>query len=82
MDGNLLLHLHGTAHRPVNAIEYDQQRIASSLNNPAAMLIDRRVYQVPAECPQTIERSRIVQANQTAVANHVGIQYGDQLPPI
>jgi hypothetical protein len=62
VDWYLLLNRHGTAHRPINAIEYDQQRIASSLNNPTAMLIDRRVYQVPTECPQTIQRACIVQS--------------------
>ena len=53
VDWYLLLNRHGTAHRPVDAVEYDQQRIASGLNDPAAMLIDRRVYQLPAECTQT-----------------------------
>ena len=38
--GHLLLHLHGTAHRPVDAIEHDEQRIAAGLNNPSAMLLD------------------------------------------
>ena len=38
MDRNLLLHLHGTAHRPVDAVEHDEQGIAAGLDDPAAML--------------------------------------------
>ena len=37
---------------------------------------------VAAESPQPFERSNIIQANQAAVANHVGMDDGDQLPPI
>ena len=44
MGRNLLLHLHGTAHRPINAIEDDEKGIATSLNDSAAVLIDRGVY--------------------------------------
>ena len=43
VDRNLLLHLHGAAHRAVYAVEHDQQRVAACLDNPAAMLLDRRV---------------------------------------
>ena len=35
-----------------------------------------------AERTQTFERSGVIQADQAAVANHVGIDHGDQLPPI
>jgi hypothetical protein len=41
--GQLLLHLDREAHRPVNAIKHDEQRVASGLSNPPAMLADRRV---------------------------------------
>ena len=34
------------------------------------------------ESPQPFERSNIVQADQAAVADHVGIDDGDQLSPI
>ena len=46
MDRNLLLHLHSATHRPIDAIKHDEQRVAAGLDDPAAMLIDRRVYQV------------------------------------
>ncbi len=79
---NLLLHLNGTSHRSVDAVEYDEQGIAASLNDPAAVLLDGGVDQSSAEGTQSFERSNIVQADQTAVADHVRVHYGDQLPPI
>ena len=82
VDRNLLLHLHGTAHRPVDAVEHDEQGVAAGLDDPAAMLLDRRIDQVSPESPQPLEGSRVVQADQAGVANHVGIDHGDQLPPI
>ena len=82
MGRNLLLHLHGTAHRPINAIEHDEKGIATSLNDSAAVLLYRQVYQVAAQSPQPLKSPCIVQPNQAAVANHVGIDDGDQLPPI
>jgi hypothetical protein len=44
MDWEVLLYLDGTAYRPVYAVEYDQQRVTTSLDNSAAMLLDRWVY--------------------------------------
>jgi hypothetical protein len=41
--GNMLLHFRGTADRPINAVEHDQQRVAPGLNDPAAMFFDRRI---------------------------------------
>ena len=79
MDRHLLLHLHGTAHRPVDAVEHDQQRVAAGLDDPAAVLLDRRVDQVAPERAQPFERPGIVQPDQAAVADHVGIDDGDQL---
>ena len=43
MGRNLLLHLHGTAHRPINAIENNEKGIATSLNI-RPVLIDGGVY--------------------------------------
>ena len=82
MDRNLLLHLHGAAHRSVDAVEDNQQRIAPGLDDPAAMLVDRRVYQVAAESPQSFESSNVIQPDQTAISDHIGIDHGDQLSPI
>jgi hypothetical protein len=78
--GDLLLHLRGTAYRTVNAVEHDEERVTSCVNNPAAMLVDRRIDQSPAESPEPFERAYVIQPNQAAVTDYVGIDYGDQLP--
>ena len=78
MDRNLLLHLHGAAHRSVDAVEHDEQRVAAGLDDPAAMLLDRRVDQVAPQSTQPLEGSRVVQPDQAAVADHIGIDDGDQ----
>ena len=49
------LHLHGAAHRSVDAIEHDEQRVTAGLDDPATMLRYRWVYQVAAESPQPLE---------------------------
>ena len=49
MDRNLLLHLDGTAHRPVDAVEHDEQEVAAGLDDPATVLLDRRVDQLAAQ---------------------------------
>ena len=78
---HLLLHLHGTAHRPVDAVEHDQQRVAAGLDYSATMLRDRGVDQTAPQRAQPIERPGIVQSDQPAVADHVGIDHGDQPAP-
>src|SRR5262245_32375295 len=40
---DLTLHLHGTAHGTINAVEHDQQRVATSLDNLPAMFVDGRI---------------------------------------
>jgi hypothetical protein len=82
MDRNLLLYLHGTPNCSVDAVEDDQQRVAARLDDPAAMLINRGVDQALAWCPKPLKDFCIVQADQAAVAHHIGIGDGDQLPPI
>ena len=79
--GHLLLHLHGTAHRAVDAVEHDEQGVASGLNDPAAMLVDRRVDQSAAESTEPFQRSFVIQPDQAAVTNHIGIDHGHQLSP-
>ena len=58
VDRNLLLHLHGTAHRSVDAVEHDEQGIAPGLDDPAAMLLDRRVDQVSCGEPAAVRASQ------------------------
>ena len=80
VDRNLLLHLDGTAHRSVDAVEYDEQGIAAGLNNPATMLINRGIDHLSPERTQSLESSGVIYVDQATVANHVGIDDGDQLP--
>ena len=79
---NLPLYLHSTPHRPIDAVKGDQQRIAAGLHDPTAVFIDCWVDQVSAERTQTLEGPGVVQSDQATVANHVGINDGNQLPPI
>jgi hypothetical protein len=78
---HLLLYLDRAARCPVDAVEDDEQRVAPGLNDPAAMLVDRWIDQCTAEASKPFERSQIIQTDETAVADHVGIDDGDQLPP-
>ena len=79
---DLLLHLHGTAHRPVDAVECDQQRIAPGLNDPATVLLDGGIDYLSSQRTQSLEGSGVIPSDQAAVANHVGVHNGDQLAPI
>ena len=73
VDRNFLLHLHRTAHRPVDAVEHDEQGVAAGLDDPAAMFLDRWIDHFPAERPQSCEGSSVVQADQAGIAHHVGM---------
>jgi hypothetical protein len=47
-----------------------------------AMLLDRRVYQDAAQRSQTCKCPRVIQPDQSAVTDHIGVEHDDQLPPI
>ncbi len=78
---HLSLDSDGATHGTVDAIEFDEQRIASDLDDSPAMFVDSWVDQSAAEGPQPFERSDVIQPDQAAVTNHVGIDHGNQLPP-
>ena len=80
IDRHLLLYLDRAAHCAIDAVECDQQRVAAGLHHSAAVLADCRVDQRAAQRAQTTQRASIVQADQAAVADHVGIDDSDQLP--
>jgi hypothetical protein len=82
MHRNLLLHFHGTAHGSVDAVEHNKEGVTASLDDPAAVLLDRGIDQVLAQSPEPVERPLIIQADQTAVTHHIGMHHRDQLPPI
>ena len=76
-DRNLLLHPQGAAYRTVDAVEHDEQEIAADEADNAVMLFYLWVYQVAAQSPQPLQSSCVIQANQTAVANHIRVDHGD-----
>jgi hypothetical protein len=82
VDWNLLLDLRCTAHRSIDAIENDKQGVATSLNYPATMLINRGINYVGAEPTQPRECPGVIQTNQTAVADHISVDYGNQPSPV
>jgi hypothetical protein len=45
----LLLDLQGTAHRPIDAVEHDEQSIARGVNNPSAVLGDCGIDQLTTQ---------------------------------
>ena len=49
VDGDLLLDMNRTAHRPVDAVEDDQQRVATGLNDLPAVLPDGRIDHLSAK---------------------------------
>jgi hypothetical protein len=82
VDRHVLLDLNGAPHGTIDAVEHDQQGIATSLHDPTAMLLDCRIDQIPAQSTQPLEGSGVIQPDQAAVACHVRIDHSDQLPPI
>jgi hypothetical protein len=78
--GNLPLHVHGAAHRSINAVEHHEQRITPGVDDPTAMLVDGWVNQSAAEHAEPFEGSYVIQSDKVAVANHVGMDDGNQLP--
>ncbi len=79
-DRNILLHLDRKAYCPIDTVEYHQQGVAAGLNNPAAMSVEGRIDDLAPEFAQPLERLQVVQADQAAVANHVGIDDRDKSP--
>ncbi len=61
-DGNLLLHPHGTAHRAIDAVEHDEQGVTCGIDDPTAVLSDRRVDKSDAKSPQSFQRSYVIQS--------------------
>ena len=79
VDRDLLLDLHSTTNRSVDAVEYDKQGVTTSLHDPAPMLGNGGVDQIGPQALQAGQGARIVHANQAAIPDHVGIEHGYQL---
>ena len=76
-DRNTLLHLDRKAHCPIDTVEYHQQGVAAGLNNSAAMPVEGRIDDFAPEFAQPFERLQVIQPDQAAVADHVGIDDRD-----
>ena len=46
------------------------------------MLLDGRIDQVGTESTEALKGADVIQSDQTTVTNHIGVDHGDQLPPI
>jgi len=57
---NLLLYPDRAAHCSINAIEDNEEGIATRLNDLTAMRLDRRVHQIAAETPEPFQCSYII----------------------
>ena len=77
-DGSLLLYPHGTTHCPVNAVEHDEQGVTCGIDDPTAVVSDRRVDKNDAKSPHSLKRPYIIQPNQTGVTYHISMKDGDQ----
>ena len=54
LGGHFLLYLHSTAHRPINAVEDDEQGVTCGIDEPTAMLGDSWVNQSAPESAEPI----------------------------
>ena len=81
-DRNLLLHSERTPHGAVDTVEHHEKRVTTGVDNPTAMGSDRRVDDFAAQSAHPIKRSNVVQSDQAAVSDHVGMNHNNQLSPI
>jgi hypothetical protein len=79
---HLLLHLDAAAHGTVDAVERYQQRVSASLNYLTAELADCRIDQRASETAKTTYRARVIEANETAVADDVSVDDSNEPPTV
>jgi hypothetical protein len=78
---HLALHLYRAARGVDDARELDQEPVTGRLDDPAMMLSDLRIDQLPTMRLQAFKRAFLVASHQARVASNVGRQDGCQ-PPI
>jgi hypothetical protein len=59
-------------------IENDEQRVTTGLNDFPAVLDYRWVDQSISEGAKPFECSQVIQLNKSAIADHIGVNDGDQ----
>ena len=66
------LHLGGAAYRVDDARKFREQTVAGRLDDPAPVLGDLRIDQLPAVRLEAFERALLVGAHQARIARHIG----------
>jgi hypothetical protein len=79
---HLLLHLDAAAHGTVDAVERYQQRASAGLNYLTAELADCRIDQRASEAAKTTYRGRVIEANETAVADDISVDDSNEPPTV
>jgi hypothetical protein len=82
VDRDPLLDLNGTAYGAIYAVEHDQEGVAACIYDPPTVFFDGRINHVSPEPAQSVERSQVVLADQSTIADHVGIHDGDKPSPV
>ena len=70
--GHPALHRDGAAHRIDHAGEFDQHAVAGRLDDPPAMVSDRGIDQLAAQCLQRSQRAFLVHPDQPRIARDIG----------
>ena len=78
--GHAPLQLESTADGIHRTGEFDQHPVAHDLDQPAAMLADHRLENLPAAQLEGGERAGLVRLHQAAVADHVGQHDSGETP--
>src|SRR5262249_45950913 len=76
--GHTFLHRHGGTHRSIDTVEHGEQRVARGLDDPATTSIDRGIDHTIAQPPQPFEGPNVIDADQAAITDHVGIEHDDE----
>ena len=79
MAWHFTLQLDRATDRVRDAVKDDQQGVAGCLENVPAKTLDCRIEQLFAQRPPPDQRANIVQADQPAVADHVGVHDSNEL---
>jgi len=67
-----LLHRDRAAHRIDDAGKFDQQAVASGLDDAAVMLGDFRIEELAAQRFQTFKRTLLIRPHQPGIPRHIG----------
>jgi hypothetical protein len=75
---HLALHFNGATHRVDDARKLDEQAVARSLHDPAAVFLDLWIGQLAPKRFQPFVRSLLISSHQARVARHIRGENGSQ----